>query len=64
MKVPPATVVSPSARTAPAAPAHRGPARSTDADDELIVKYLRSHPGTTGELARWSPGLEKTRWNT
>jgi len=63
-KVPPARAVHPSASTAPAEPAHRGPARSTDADAELVVKYLRSHPGTTGEAARRSLGREKNRWNT
>jgi len=45
-------------------PAHRRRGRSTDADAELVVKYLRSHPGTPGEAARKSLGLEKNRWNT
>ena len=28
------------------------------------MKYLRTHAGVTGEVARKSLGLEKNRWNT
>ena len=61
----PATAVLGPVASAPAEPAaHRERGQSTEADAELIVKYLRSHPGTTGELARRSLGMEKNRWNT
>ncbi len=30
----------------------------------LIVKYLKSHPGTTGEVARKALGLQKHTWTT
>jgi len=61
----PATRPPPSASAAPAKPAaHRERGQNTDTDAELIVKYPRSHPGTSGEAARNSLGLEKNRWNT
>ncbi len=30
----------------------------------LIVKYMKSHPGTTGEAARKALGLPKHTWST
>ncbi len=48
----------------------RGPGRpvgstkqDTRATVELVVKYLRSHPASTGEEARGSLGLVKHTWN-
>jgi hypothetical protein len=35
----------------------------TGATVELLVKYLRSHPGSPGEEARKSLGLLKHTWN-
>lgn len=59
-----AAVVRPVASAAAEPAAHRERGQSTDADAELIVKYLRTHAGVTGEVARKSLGLEKNRWNT
>ena len=52
------------ADAAPPEPSHRDRPQSTAEDSEMIVKYLRSHPGTTGEDARKTLGLVKNRWNT
>jgi hypothetical protein len=30
---------------------------------DLIVKYLRSHPGTSGELTRKALGIARPRWS-
>ena len=35
----------------------------TEATVELVVKYLRSHPGSAGEEARKTLGLVKHTWN-
>jgi hypothetical protein len=59
-----AVVVVPAADAAPSGPSHRDRPRSTAEDAEVIAKFLRSPPGTTGEQARKTLGLEKNRWNT
>ena len=37
--------------------------QDTGATIELVVKYLRSHPGSPGEDARKTLGLAKHTWN-
>jgi hypothetical protein len=37
--------------------------RDTGETVDLVVKYLRSHPGSSGEEARKSLGLVKHTWN-
>ena len=59
-----ATIVSPSDRAGRPEPRHRGRPQNSAGDAELIVAYLRSHPGVTGEEARKTLGLKKNRWNT
>jgi hypothetical protein len=60
------TASSTSEWTAKATPTSgsRSPKQDTGQTVELIVAYLRSHPGITGEGARKALGLEKNRWNT
>ena len=52
---------------APTPPRPGRPAGTTTQDTgatvELLVKYLRSHPASTGEEARKSLGLLKHTWN-
>jgi hypothetical protein len=58
---PPASAASPKASPTPTS---RAPKQDTHETVELIVAYLRSHPGITGEGARKALGLRKNRWNT
>jgi hypothetical protein len=58
------TTDAPSDRAAPPESRRRGRPQNSAEDAELIVAYLRSHPGSTGEEARKTLGLKKNRWNT